>query len=92
MDGRKRINLSVEPKTYESLQRLSKSCGFKNVCQLVESFVSIMLDRVEGRKSPLYNLTDMEEDYINEMFGELSDVQENLTADTPQRRVTKRLK
>lgn len=54
--------------------------------------MSIMLDRVEGRKSPLYDLTDMEEDYIEEMFGELSDVQENLTADTPQRRVTKRLK
>ena len=41
------MNISVDPDTYERLQKLKEQHGFKNACELVVAFVHILLDRLE---------------------------------------------
>lgn len=92
MSDRKRVNISVDPQTYEMLQRLKQAHGFKNVCELVVAFVHVLLDRLERVDKRKYDLPDDDGRYIDGMFDDLSHVQRTPNGDAPVRRHTKRIK
>ncbi len=72
MGERKRVNISVDPQTYDTLQRLKTAYGFSSTCELVVAFVHILLDRMEAAGSRKYDLPDDDGAYIDAMFDELS--------------------
>lgn len=74
MSDRKRVNISVDPKTYEKLIALKKKYGFSNVCELMVAMAHILLDRMQDKDSRRYDLPDDEGDYIDGMFDALSGV------------------
>lgn len=90
--SRKRVNISIDPKTYEKLQRLKEAYGFSNVCELVVAFVNILLDRMEVADKRRYDLPDDDGRYIDAMFDDLGHVQRTPNGDAPVRRHTKRIK
>ena len=71
MSDRRRVNISVDPETYEKLHRLKQAYGFSNVCELVVALVHILLDRMEVAERRKYDLPDDDGQYIDEMFDEL---------------------
>lgn len=90
MSGRKRVNISIDPKTYERLQGIRQEHGFSNVCELVVAFVHILLDRMEAAGKRKYDLPEDDGAYIDEMFDELGHVQRTPNGDAPVRRHPKR--
>lgn len=92
MRSRKRVNISIDPKTYERLQGIKQKHGFSNVCELVVAFVNILLDRMEVADKRKYDLPDDDGKYIDEMFDDLGHVQRTPNGDVPVRHRTKRLK
>lgn len=92
MSNRKRINISVNPATYEKLQRIKRDHGFNNTCELVVSFVNILLDRMEVAEQRKYDLPDDDGGYIDEMFEDLGHVQRTPDGTVPVRRHSKKLK
>lgn len=68
MSDRKRINISVDPQTYERLRGLVRAHGFSNVCELVVAFAHILLDRMEKAENRKFDLPDPDGAYIDEMF------------------------
>lgn len=70
--NRKRINISVDPNTYERLQKIRKAHGFRNACSLVLALVHILIDHVEEADNRVIDLPEDENDYIDTMFDELS--------------------
>lgn len=92
MSERKRVNISVDPHTYETLQRIKQTHGFTNVCELVVAFVHVLLDRMEIADRRKYDLPDDDGKYIDEMFDELGHVQRTPNGDAPVRRHNKRAK
>lgn len=92
MRSRKRVNISIDPKTYERLQGIKQKHGFSNVCELVVAFVNILLDRMEVADKRKYDLSDDDGKYIDEMFDDLGHVQRTPNGDVPVRHRTKRLK
>lgn len=73
MSNRKRVNISVDPETYEKLQRIKQAYGFSNACELVVAFVHILLDRMEVAEQRKYDLPDEDGAYIDTMFDELGE-------------------
>ena len=92
MSNRKRVNISVDPETYEKLQRIKQAYGFSNACELVVAFVHILLDRMEVAEQRKYDLPNDDGRYIDEMFDDLGHVQRTPNGDAPVRRHTKRIK
>jgi len=92
MSNRKRVNISIDPKTYEKLQGIKQAYGFSNVCELVVAFVNILLDRMEVEEKRKYDLPDGDGKHIDEMFDDLGHVQCTPNGDVPVRHRTKRLK
>lgn len=75
MGSRKRVNISVDPQTYDKLQRLKQTYGFRNACELVVAFVHILLDRTEVAEQRKYDLPEDDGAYIDAMFDDLGHVQ-----------------
>lgn len=73
MSDRKRVNISIDPATYDKLQALTKQCKFKNICELLVSFAHILLDRMEVAEQRKYDLPDEDGAYIDTMFEELGE-------------------
>lgn len=71
MSERKRVNISIDPQTYNKLQHLTNKYKFKNACELLVSFTHILLDRMEGVESHRYDIPDDDGEYIDSMFAEL---------------------
>jgi hypothetical protein len=71
MSERKRVNISIDPQTYNKLQHLTNKYKFKNVCELLVSFTHILLDRMEGADNRKYDIPDDDGEYIDSMFAEL---------------------
>lgn len=71
MSERKRVNISIDPQTYNKLQHLTNKYKFKNVCELLVSFTHILLDRIGGVDSRKYDIPDDDGEYIDSMFAEL---------------------
>lgn len=92
MSNRKRVNISIDPQTYERLQSIKQVHGFSNVCELVVAFVHILLDRMERVDKRKYDLPDDDGRYIDEMFDDLGHVQRTPNGDAPVCRHTKRIK
>lgn len=92
MSNRKRVNISVDPETYEKLQRIKQAYGFSNACELVVAFVHILLDRMEVAEQRKYDLPDDDGRYIGEMFDDLGHVQRTPDGTVPVRHHTKHFK
>lgn len=91
MSNRKRINISVDPQTYGKLQKLIKSYGFKNCCELMCSFAHILLDRMEVADQCKYDLPEDDGQYIDSMFEDLGHVERTPDGIVPVRRHAKKL-
>ena len=92
MSNRRRVNISVDPETYDKLQLLKKQHGYKNVCELVVAFVHILIDRLEDAGSRKYDLPEDDGAYIDNMFEDLGHVQRTPDGTVPVRHNNKRLK
>lgn len=92
MSSRKRVNISIDPQTYEKLQSIKQAHGFSSVCELVVSFVNILLDRMEAAGKRKYDLPEEDGQYIDEMFDELGHVERTPNGDVPVRHHNKKLK
>lgn len=73
MSDRKRVNISIDPATYDKLQHLTNKYKFKNVCELLVSFTHILLDRMEGAGQRKYDMPDGDGAYIDAMFDSLGE-------------------
>lgn len=71
MSNRKRINVSVDPETYDKLQKLTRAYKFNNACELLVSFAHILIDRLEVDAKRKYDLPDEDGAYIDGMFDDL---------------------
>lgn len=70
MAHRKRINISLDPASYERLQDIRRKYGFANLCELLAALIRLLVAHADGR------LPDLQEDdraYIGRMFEELCD-------------------
>ena len=92
MSNRKRVNISVDPETYEKLQRIKQAYGLSNACELVVAFVHILLDRMEVAEQRKYDLPNDDGRYIDEMFDDLGHVQRTPDGTVPVRHHTKHFK
>ncbi|WP_294610906.1 hypothetical protein [uncultured Bacteroides sp.] len=92
MGNRKRVNISIDPQTYEKLQRIKQEYGFSNACELVVAFVHILLDRVEEAGKRKYDLPNDDGRYIDRMFDDLGHIQPTPDGNAPVRHHTKRIK
>lgn len=85
MSNRKRVNISVDSKTYDRLQSLKKQYGYKNACELVVAFVHILTDRLEDADKRKYDLPEDDGAYIDGMFEDLGHVQRTPDGTVPVR-------
>lgn len=92
MSNRRRVNISVDPQTYDKLQLLKKQYGYKNACELVVAFVHILIDRLEDADNRKYDLPEDDGAYIDNMFEDLGHVQRTPDGTVPVRHNTKRIK
>lgn len=92
MSKRRRVNISVDPDTYERLQRIKEQHGFKNVCELVVALVNILLDRLDTGAPHKYDLPEDDGAYIDDMFNELGHVQRTPDGTVPVRHNRKSIK
>lgn len=86
MSNRKRVNISIDPQTYERLQSIKQAHGFRSVCELVVAFVSILLDRMELASKRKYDLPEDDGQYIDEMFDELGRYERTPDTEAPPKR------
>lgn len=91
MGSRKRVNISVDPQTYDRIQRLKQTYGFRNACELVVAFVHILLDRMEVAGQRKYDLPEDDGDYIDAMFDDLGHVERTPDGTVPVRRHARKL-
>lgn len=66
---RKRINLSVSEETYLELTKVQEEYGFKNVCEVAATLLSLFLKRVR-KVEEADPLPEDDEQTIREMFEE----------------------
>lgn len=85
MSNRRRVNISVDPQTYDKLQLLKARHGYKNACELVVAFVHILIDRLEEADKRKYDLPDDDGAYIDNMFEDLGHVQRTPDGTVPVR-------
>jgi hypothetical protein len=89
---RKRVNISIDPETYERLQELKRKYGFKNACELVVAFVHILLDRTEAAGRRRYDLPDEDGQYIDGMFEDLGNYEKTPANTNPPKQRRNRTK
>lgn len=75
MSDRKRINVSVDPETYEDLTEIKKSYGFANLCEVLVAFAHILVDRRRKNDKRRYDLPEDDGQYIDNMFDDLGHCQ-----------------
>lgn len=92
MSNRKRVNISVDPRTYEQLQLLKQQYGYKNACELVVAFVHILIDRLEPPGRRKYDIPEDDRAYIESMFDDLGHVQRTPDGTVPVRHNKKSIK
>ena len=69
---RKRVNISLDPLTYDRLQDVTRSPGFKTDCELVAAMVHVLLDRLEPKDVQRYDLPDDDDEYLRTMIDDLA--------------------
>ena len=72
MSKRRRINLSLREETYDELQQIVRDYHFKNACEVVNTLISLFLNKVRNQYQPASALGPEDEDerYIRDMFDE----------------------
>ena len=90
MSNRKRINISVDPNTYDRLQQLKEEHGFGNACELIVAFVHILIDRLENANVRQYDLPEEDGEYIDNMFDDLGHTTRTPDGTIPVRHKNKR--
>ena len=92
MSDRKRVNISIDPNTYEKLLRIKQERGFSNVCELVVAAVHILLDRTEAAGRRRYDLPEDDGAYIDEMFEDLGNYEKTPANTNPPKQHRNRTK
>lgn len=92
MGSRKRINISLDPETYERLRKLQKEHRFSNLCEMVVALVHILLDRTDKAEQRKYDLPEDDGRYIDTMFDELGHVHRVPDGTVPVRHNSKKLR
>lgn len=90
MSNRKRVNISLDPGTYEKLQQVQREHGFKNLCELLTALAHILIDRMQNKRR--YDMPEADEQYINSMFDDMSNMQRVPGGMVPVRHNSKKLR
>lgn len=90
MSDRKRINISLDPQTYDRLTQLKEAYGFKNLCELVVAFSHILIDRMETPARRKYDIPEDDGQYIDSMFNDLGHAEPQPDGNPPARKNAKR--
>lgn len=85
MSNRKRVNMSVDPRTYNRLLRIQQTHGFRNLCEMMVAFSHILIDRLEDDTCRRYDLPQDDGAYIDEMFDELGHMGRTPDGTVPKR-------
>lgn len=75
MSNRRRVNISLDPATYERLRRLMDQYHFANMCEMVVALLRLMLSRAEAQTHPHDDLPEDDAAYIDAMFDELGEAE-----------------
>ena len=89
---RKRVNISIDEQTYNDLQKLRKTYGFKNACEVVVAFVHILLDRTRKAEERIYDLPKQDGEYIDGMFEDLENFEHTPNNTNPPKQTRNRYK
>lgn len=73
MSNRKRVNISLDPETYEKLQQVQREHKFKNLCEMLTALAHILIDRMQVAEQRKYDLPEDDGQYIDTMFEELGE-------------------
>lgn len=92
MSNRKRVNISLDPDTYERLRKLQKEHRFNNLCEMVVALAHILLDRMQVAEQRKYDLPEDDGQYIDSMFDDLSNTQRVPDGTVPVRHNSKKLR
>lgn len=92
MSNRKRINITIDPETYERLHKIKRTHGFNSICGLVAALVHILLDRIEWADKRDLELPEDNGQYIDKMFYDFGQCERTPDGDVPVRRHAKRIK
>lgn len=79
----------MDPQTYDRLQNLQQTYGFKNTCELVVAFAHILIDRMEVAGQRRYDLPEDDGEYIDRMFDDLGHVEKQPDGNPPARKNAK---
>lgn len=71
MTERKRINISIDPLTYERLRRVCRRYGFRSACCMMAECARLLVALTDENHAP----PEPDWQYIARMFGELSDAE-----------------
>lgn len=66
---RRRVNLSVSPETYESLEALRRAARLQNVCQVVAAMIGAFVEI--SRRAGRFPDAETIEDEVHGMFAEM---------------------
>lgn len=92
MSNRKRVNISLDPYTYEKLQQVQREHRFKNLCEMLTALAHILIDRMEVAGKRKYDLPEDDGRYIDLMFDDLSNVHRVPDGTVPVRHNSKKLR
>lgn len=92
MSNRKRVNISLDPETYEKLQQVQREHKFKNLCEMLTALAHILIDRMQVAEQRKYDLPEDDGQYIDSMFADLSNTQRVPDGTVPVRHNSKKLR
>lgn len=92
MSNRKRVNISLDPETYEKLQQVQREHKFKNLCEMLTALAHILIDRMQVAEQRKYDLPEDDGQYIDGMFDDLSNTQRVPDGTVPVRHNSKKLR
>ena len=69
--ARKRINISVDEQTYEELQRIRRSYGFKNLCEFSVAMLHVVAQYIQAAEARRGTREDVDAVSIMNMFNEM---------------------
>ena len=92
MSNRKRVNISLDPDTYEKLQQVQREHRFKNLCEMLTALAHILIDRMEAVGKRKYDLPEDDGQYIGSMFDDLGNTQRVPDGAVPVRHNSRKLR
>lgn len=72
MSNRKRVNISLDPATYEKLRRIQQRHRFKNLCELMVALATLLVDRMQAAEARSIDMPEDDARYIDLMFDGLA--------------------